>query len=272
MAKFEHEFLQLNAGRHFVVLTFRLKRGEGSAREVKDDYASCFLVDVEGWWFLMTAGHVVHALKKAIADGWVLRKSELGDAFAGSSDHPLPFSFEVSKWMSLEDDESGADLAALHVDPFYCRGLQAAGVEALEQRHIRSLDFDDYDQVIVVGVPAESVKVKGPAYQMKFMLVPVTRQDPTPLMVEKPATVLARMGADSGKGPHAIGDARGMSGCPVFGIELENGKPARYSLIGLQSSWSGPTDRIVRLCSVDWFVDVLRDSIKEIGPQVKPAA
>jgi hypothetical protein len=170
----EEVFLRHNAGRHFVALTYRLRKD----REVHNTFASCFLVELAGDWFLLTAGHWLKheetGLERLPAAGYRIDKIVLVDAFAGHTGSPLPFSFDMADWLAIYDDAEGFDIAALPIHPFYRRGLESAGVSAIELHATGPAEFHEDSQLALVGVPAESFEKKGANTAMKLVLVPLT--------------------------------------------------------------------------------------------------
>ena len=70
----EQVFLRHNAGRHFVVLQYRLRKD----KEVHNLFVSCFLVELADTWFLITAGHWLKheetGLERFLADGYRIDK------------------------------------------------------------------------------------------------------------------------------------------------------------------------------------------------------
>lgn len=147
----EDIFLRHNAGRHFVALQYRLRKDKA----VHNLFASCFLLELAGTWFLITAGHWLKheetGLERLLAAGYRIDKVFLADAFAGHSGSPLPFSFEVADWLTIYDEDEGFDFAALEIHPFHRRGLTQANVSAIELHATGPAEFHDDSQLAVEG-------------------------------------------------------------------------------------------------------------------------
>lgn len=255
----EEAFLRLNAGRHFVALMYRLRRGT----ERHDNHVSCFVVELAGAWFLITAGHWIKkredGLERALAAGYALERIQLVDSFAGKTSTPLPITFDLSEWAAMYDDDQGIDFAALPLNPLFRRGLEAAGVTAIEPHAMGPAQFYDDSQLVLAGVPRESFKLKRNDGLMKFFLVPLTEYDGHDLPV-KGESVLAKMAENPAAGePHHVEDIAGMSGCPVFRVVNKAGSPKKYWLVGIQSGWYS-SRRVIRFCSLDRFVAALEEA------------
>lgn len=258
--RIEEVFLRLNAGRHFVALTYRLRRGN----EATDGHVSCFVVELANVWFLLTAGHVIkgeNGLERAAAEGYRLDKVQIVDAFAGRSTTPLPITFELAEWVAIDNDELGLDFAALPLKQFFCEGLAAVGVSPIESHAIGQAEFHDDSQLVIVGVPTESFKLKGNDGTMKLLLVPLTEYGGSDFPV-KGDTVLATMGENPAEEAHRVNDIAGMSGCPVFRIVNKAGQQKKYWAVGVQSGWYA-SHRVVRFCPIDRFVAALEDGVRQ---------
>lgn len=257
----EQVFLHHNAGRHFVVLQYRLRKD----KEVHNLFVSCFLVELAGTWFLITAGHWLKheetGLERFLADGYRIDKVFLVDAFAGHTGSPLPFSFDVADWLTIYDDADGFDFAALPVHAFHRLGLESANVSAIELRATGPAEFHADSQLALVGVPAESFDKKGADTAMKLVLVPLTPYEGDAFPA-KGDSILAQMPINPTDAMHRVQDVAGMSGGPVFRIVTEAGKQKKYWLVGIQSGWYS-TSRVVRFCPIDAFVAALKEVLEE---------
>lgn len=250
----EDRFVRL-VGKHFVVLLFRLIRKDG---QHIDDYASCFVIELDRTWFLMTAGHVIKNIADSVLGGATLSKLRLVDVFAGKSLPPLPVAFDVSDWVAIEED--GADFAALPLNPLVRAGLVAAGVVPLAESHVGAASLDAYSQVFLVGAPSETFMQAGTDGSVKLMMIPVKAHQPSEDHPQRGETVLAALPDSSPTSAHRVGDVQGMSGCPVFGLRQESETTAKYWVIGLQSTWYKGA-RVVRLCPLGRFIDALRKGL-----------
>lgn len=266
---FEEEFLRLNAGKHFVALAYKLRR---AGHETVRDHASCFVIDVgRGVWCLVTAGHVIKGLRKAVEDGWSIEVPRLIDAFAGVQTEAIPFDLDPSEWLELDDEETGVDLAAVPLTFLFKENLKAGGVEPVERAQINVATFEDYSQIVIAGVPAEGVAVQRGSGQMKFMVIPIAATTPHEAeLPNKPGTLLGKLPPNPVDPQHQVQSIAGMSGCPVFAIDREqNGQPKCYWAIGVQSSWN-PRTRSIRFSPLIALAEVLHDAVAKETRDLPP--
>lgn len=260
--RFEEYFIREYAGRHSLALSYRLKRGGAE----HPDHISCFVIDLDGAWALVTAGHWIshpeHGLKRHLDDGWTIDKRCLVDIFA--NDHrgdPLPFPFMLDDWVVVYNEDEGLDFAVMIIDDFSRRGLESVGVKAIEPHAIVDAEFHKGSQVVMVGVPAESFKWDGSDAEIKLTCIPLTEYAGTDLET-KGNTRLAAMSSNPDEPEHQVEDIRGMSGCPIFRVVTAANTPKKYWLIGIQSGWY-ENRRIVRFCPIEPFVEALDMAIRK---------
>lgn len=266
---FEEEFLKLNAGKHFVALAYKLRR---AGHDPVRDHASCFVIDVgRGVWCLVTAGHVIKGLRKAVEDGWSIEVPRLIDAFAGVQTEAIPFLLDPSEWLELDEEDTGVDLAAVPLTILFKANLKAGGVEALERGQINSATFEGYSQVVIAGVPTEGVAVQRGSGQMKFVVIPVSAASSEEAnLSDKPGTLLGKLPSNPADPQHRVESIAGMSGCPVFAIDREqNGQPKCYWAIGVQSSWN-PKTRSIRFTPLDSLAEALHEAVATFTRDLPP--
>src|SRR5438094_6003209 len=106
-------FLRDTAAKHSVCLSYREKILSSAATEEKLLHASCFVVETEGHWLLVTAGHIISDIVAAISKGASFYDFNIHDKLAGN-DFPfgVPYHFEISDWVVIEQGDDGADFAA----------------------------------------------------------------------------------------------------------------------------------------------------------------
>lgn len=215
--------------------------------------------------FLLTSGHWLKheetGVERLLAAGYRIDKVFLVDAFAGHTGSPLPFSFDNADWLAIYSDAEGLDFAALAVHPFHRRGLESAGVSAIELHATEPAEFHDDSQLALVGVPAESFEKKGADTAMKLVLVPLTAYAGDTLTA-KGDSVLAQMPTNPDGAAHRVEDVVGMSGGPIFPIVTKAGKHKKYWLVGIQSGWYA-NSRVVRFCPIHAFVAALEEVVEE---------
>ncbi len=85
-------FLRDTAAKHFVCLSYREKVSTSAATEERLLHASCFVVETEGHWLLVTAGHIINAIGVAISKGASFYDFNIHDKLAGNN---FPFGIVV---------------------------------------------------------------------------------------------------------------------------------------------------------------------------------
>jgi hypothetical protein len=247
-------------GRHFISLSCVQYPPDNTQMRIL--LFSGFVIEVTGEWFYVTAGHILRDISTALQNGYKFDIWRLGDQTAGNKfgDSAIPYSFELEKWIILEDKESGLDYATVHIDNFYRRQLEANGVTALSKRAWASHSIE-HDYWALFGIPSESL-----SYDNKTLLK--ARVVSAPLIpTEKPANVSAKMKnqfyAKMIEGSEQfIRDLDGMSGAPVFSIKRENDL-CKYSVIGVQSGLLEPSN-VLTICPFVSFGMLLEKAVKNV--------
>ncbi|WP_288106463.1 hypothetical protein [Limnobacter sp.] len=167
------QFLRDAASKHFVCMSFRAFDTDGSSRFL---YASCFLVEVESHWFLVTAGHIIADIRTGCANGTIYSEFTLHDKLAGNLfPFGVPIPFDDDAWIVF--DTQDADIAATHLSVLIVDSLKAGGITAIGEVAWGPPPFEDYDQWLLTGIPAESYELAGSHHLLKLTIVPL---QPTP--------------------------------------------------------------------------------------------
>ena len=264
----EHEnigkwFLRERAGKHFVILTYRARFPESSSAEGVFCFSSCFVVEVERRWFLVTAGHVINNIKTALDRGVELSGWELQDHAAGHSFVPgVPFPFDVKDWIVIEDEYRGIDYAATLLSDLLVRNLVAGRIQPITEIAWGPVASEDCENWLLVGIPRETISAQGAKHVARLTLIPLDPVGP-PEEARKTAenklfgAIRTNPVLDGG----AVRDIDGMSGGPVFGTKSVDGV-LRYWAIGIQSSWY-ELRRIACFCPLPGFLLAVKQAIRK---------
>lgn len=248
--------------RHFVSLSFAVFR---PTLDLKKDlpnqgspvFTSGCVMEIGAEWYWVTAGHVLADMMTAINDPQhELAGIQLIDCFGeGKHGHSVPFNIP-EEWPYFED-HSGLDYGAFPIRLLMRTALQANGIEPVQWTS-GTKGFDFY---IIVGLAEQDID-KSVTFSAPELII---RGRPTPSMVIfKPSTdksskefqqLVGRLN-DDWPTDQSI---KGMSGGPVFGIDLKKGQ---YEFVGLQSSWDMSKLRTY-VCPVEAFYPRLLDAIKQ---------
>lgn len=246
-------------GKHFVSLSCT-QRVPGSDKE-KGLIFSGFVVEIDGVWFYITAGHILRGLQAAQAGGTTFDYWRFGDETAGNSfkGQGVPYYYRYEDWWVLEDKALGLDYAALPLRDLYVSNLQAGGVVPIT-KSAWGTHLEKADQWAVIGVPSESVddSVEGELTARYVGVILEPADAPQTAGTREENQFYARR-SDI---PQVLNDMDGLSGGPVFAMAKVDGK-RRYKVIGVQSAVYSPTD-IIAACPFANFGAALEHIVKEV--------
>jgi hypothetical protein len=244
-----------SVGRHFIAMTFVVETDAGP----KADCASCFVVDLDGVWILVTAGHVIEDLASAIAGGRKVSSVDLQDKFAGSrwpTGVPLGVdTFALWTWFNKD----AIDYAFLPLKDYYVQQLAKGGVQPITREA-----WDDgyaYEKLAVLGIPSESLDRVGRAHlTISPTFVPLEIVDvPAGVALSHPSQECARLIDESNAAGVVLNDMAGMSGAPVYGFRMVDGR-LKYWLVGIQSGWL-KTRRLALVYPVRPFLEATKAAV-----------
>src|SRR5438046_7219769 len=204
--------LYQSVGRHFLTLSCVQSIPETSER--KSHVFSGFLVDVDGMWFYITAGHTLKRIRIALAAGSSFDIWRLGDQTAGNrfKDIAVPYDFNLGDWLVLEDADVGLDYAAVLLDGLYRAQLEAGGALPLGKEAWGD-HMAEHNYWALVGIPSETVDYDGVTLISAGVVVaPVTSTEQPPIAALKAQNQFyTTLAPDSIK---FMKDIDGMSGGP----------------------------------------------------------
>jgi hypothetical protein len=264
------QFLRYTAAKHFVCMSFRATRPDGSSDLL---YASCFLVEVEYHWFLVTAGHVITDIRDGYAAGTAFSDFTLHDKLAGNQfPFGVPIPFDEDAWVVF--DTLDADIAATPLPSLIIDNLKAGGISPIGEVAWGPPPFENYDHWLLTGIPAETYARMGNQHLLKLTIIPLEPTEP-PTEVPRVDTggveggiasdfpaqygkIITQPGLDQAY----VASVKGMSGSPVYGVRSEEGK-LKYWLLGIESSWFEQS-RIVNFHPSICFFTAFRLAIQQI--------
>jgi hypothetical protein len=230
--------------RHFVTMSC-MQTPAGSIRS-HVVVSSGFVINVQGLWFYITAGHIVRDIQTAVAAGSKFDVWRFGDQSAGEATPSpgVPFDYVAEEWIVIRDEAVGTDYAALWLRDLYRAALEQGGVIPLGKEtwgdHVT-----EYDQWVLVGVPKETVFHDGEStITAKLKCVAVEECDLPETAGERAQNQFYARLMDGSES--VIENVDGMSGGPIFATKrCEDG--LRYKVIGIQSAWYKST-RTIAAC------------------------
>jgi hypothetical protein len=260
--EFEEIFMRANALRHVVLLLYKVTKGGTEAI----DYASCFIVEIRGIWFLITAGHVVQDMRSLTEDGAVLSGFQLVDSPAGANQPAYPIAMDFDEWFTVDDAAQGIDVAARVINELTVMALRRANVLPVTSSAVCPAEFLDGYQLVLVGAAAERFKAQRSGGQMRMSLIPIVEAPVSDDIPDKGSSILGKIVGDPVEEEFRIQSVKGMSGCPAFLVEVGSTPEGdrKYWAAGIQSTWY-PSSRVVRISQLRPLVDALDDHLEQIG-------
>lgn len=216
--------------------------------------ASAFIVDIDGVWFIVTAGHVIEdELLAAEVAGRKIVKYEIMDNLGRKSMDcsRQPFPFDKTKCMWIQRG-SGFDVALHPIPALISDNLKRQGACAVRLGQIANKN-DRFHGYIVMGLPRDehcastsdkgsqrsvSIRMGIVALGMHGVVHPGFKIDrssrpflglPVSLNGQYPDGTKSRLGS-----------LKGMSGGPIWGIQIRK-KGFSLKLVGIQTSCFEPS-------------------------------
>jgi hypothetical protein len=252
--------MRKTVGRHFVSLSCVQQIPTFSDEKLL--VFSGFLVDINGAWFYVTAGHILKNIKKSLEAGgtfdiWRFDDQTASQKFNGRA---IPYSFEIGDWIVLEDADTGLDYAALPLRDLYRQGLKAGGACPIG-REAWGDHTAEHDFRALVGIPSETVEYDNETIiTARIVIAPVTPSEQPPMAQKKAENQFYSKLPDGSE--QFFKDVDGMSGGPIFAIKKVDGI-WMYWVIGVQSAWY-PTSKILVACPFSFFGQILEGAVKNL--------
>ncbi len=242
----------------------------------KPIWYSSFLVDVDGFPFLITAGHCIKSMLEFI-DGGYVKTFWLYDRFGydavdkiGTVNLPNE-TIKGAAFVDIDDqsilDEYGIDSGAILIPNNTRELLMRNNISPLTKKEYSGLAGQTLSRFFVFGVPqgfGDGRLINGNMH-VKFEPMAIELEyDPELAKEENSKTDHRRFVA---KLPQTvtIETLKGLSGGPIFGF---NPEMERYWIIAIDTGWS-PTRRIVFGCPIEDFMPRLENAIRRVRELAK---
>jgi hypothetical protein len=209
------------------------------------DAYSCFVLEIGGDCFLVTAGHTLKALyaelpkrtgvKASLFDGW--RRT--------ASQQPIPF--DLLGAARLVEDDDGLDLGVIRLPPLLVRNLRANDIKPFDEKGWRAPPprsemvryaviglADQFIQRETTKSGAVRVSVNPTFVYLEGVDAPEDMKRSFPCFYGKLADDLYNQNAGV-----SLNDMAGFSGGPIIGFSRHphGGGKLRYHLVAVQSAW-----------------------------------
>ncbi|MBI3911277.1 MAG: hypothetical protein HY320_10130 [Armatimonadetes bacterium] len=249
--------------RHFVHLPCRYLSVPETGAPIEEHPwgISGFVVEVQGEWFLVTAGHCLTEVDDARRKGVVFPHWDLDDAASMGARYNQvgPFAFDNAIKGRAYDESTGMDYGVIHLREVYRPQMRANGIIPLKAEHCQ--EPGGYDRFFLLGVPQETITTgPHPARMAKGLrlvdIVPVRRDEVPEDMRAKPwPRVFYRVISGLEDVAPPVKSLKGMSGGPIFAVKEVDGRQY-YWLVGVQSGFH-QQEAIISTCPVDRLHSVL---------------
>jgi hypothetical protein len=206
-------------------------------------------------YFWFTAGHVIAAIKRLLADPTLAIKEvrlrdglEMPDAFASALPIPLdPLSMaELDIDAEAASECGGFDFGVMRLSPFVFAGLMRnPGTKFLQAADARHVKWERVAGLYVIGAPGETVRrVNEIDVQFDVHCLPIqpVKDSPNGLPL-LPISLNGRL-LELGAAIRPLSNISGMSGGPVFAVEHRPRNRFGFRLVGIQSAWHCPTRHV----------------------------
>ena len=226
---------------------------------------SAFVVDVEGEWLAITAGHVFDKLRQAVAAGATLSDWQIDDSMVKNHGYPAyRIALDLQKDIIFFNDD-GLDYGAYILDPMARRALEASGICPVPENSWNAEDFTDFPFWTLVGSPDQFSELKhdGPSSKRHVTVHLLPLEDrPEDIDETKYYRLYANVDFASVAEWEQQFNIGGMSGGPIFGTAgPPKGAAYNYRLIGIQSGWNRRNS--VALCAAQPFLRALARLVKQ---------
>lgn len=250
---------------HLIALHVRFDLGPGTKEQA--NALTCFVIELDDSWFLITAGHILNGLDQLLTHGGRIHESQLFDGWSGRSTQApaVPFNYAEATRFYVDDDD-GIDVGVIALPPFLRRSLVASGVQPVRQA-LWTNPPESPDRLVVVGLPSALMKDRTAPPDHKSLSV-----EPVIMLLEpceEPLEMKKRFRRLYGQftapspdnpGRAMLSDIDGLSGGPVFAFKIHPDNAIKYWVIGIQSSWM-PELRVLAFSPLNDFVSALLASL-----------
>jgi hypothetical protein len=228
---------------------------------------SGFVASVRGEWFMITAGHVIEEIEKAMQRGQKLEDWHLDDTTAwGAADrNGLPFDLTGARKFRKYSEKSGLDWGFIHIHGVYRPALERNGIVPLDEAAWQVPTLRGYDEYWLLGVPEEKVGVSpcGRRVEREVVLIVlelIEKSAAPPCLVKNVPRLYAKLPDAAHQHLNSI---VGMSGGPLFGAKTLDGQ-VHYWVIGLQSEWD-PGQRVIAACPTEPLLEIIDAALAAPG-------
>jgi hypothetical protein len=195
--------------------------------------ASGFVVSVRGAWWLITAGHILGGIQRALESRYR---------------QPVPFVFERATIFVLGEDD--LDVGVIYLPPYYADQLAANKVRPMDEEIFSAPWPGAFDWYALLGFPSALQERLGEATVSRACVyLPVTRTTSPPPELVKPLERFYGVVELDDSDPQ-LTTLDGMSGGPLIAFTQKSDSELRMWIVAVQSGWHRPT-RTIAACFLE---------------------
>jgi hypothetical protein len=230
-------------------------------------FTSGFVLELEGHWYLVTAGHVLNYIKAyLVKHSTFIHEFVLHAGLGTFSLHRELIRFAYRDPVFCEDRGAGLDFGAIRLSSDERATLQGNGNFAVEER-VWDQDLpDQFSAFALLGLPSQNMELETPG-EAGIQAVYLRVEN---LIVVPPeyAHHTDRMRYFRVMEPSRPDlEIEGMSGCPVFAFREREGEDVKAVVCAIQSSWL-PKQRVLVTSDLRYAGNLLRQAIQSKGHQI----
>lgn len=234
---------------------------------------SAFVVEIEGRWFAISAGHIFRDLKAAVAGGAIISDWQIDDSIVSNNPkQAYRIALDLDKdVLSLYNDVSGIDYACIELGTLTIKAISKEGIRAIPQSLWASEDVTSFSLWLLVGTPAQFAELEdGRPIVKNHATIQLERVNEVPagLVNSEFKRLYAKINFESVVGQESGFNIEGMSGGPVFGLlPCTSSDQYEYRLIGIQSKWNKKDH--VAICAAYPFLQTIAKQVAANDEEVE---
>lgn len=225
-------------------------------------FTSCFVMEIEGRWCIVTAGHVLNKIDEYVKS-WtnLTHRFVLYDSFGTFTTRVGLMEFDYREPVMREDRPSGLDFGAILLTPSEQATLRGHGVFAVEEPYWNQDLPPRFQEFALLGLPLQNMKLDNPGeagFQPVYLRVEPTSDLPGDYKQHTDPVHYFKVMEPS----RPDLDIEGMSGCPVFAFHKPIGSDDYKTIIfAMQNSWF-KNRRVLAASSLRFAGNLLRQRLK----------
>ncbi len=236
-----------------------------------------FVILFQGYWFLITAGHIIPVLRERLKSGRKILKSRLLTEIAGGEGcDALPC--DLANEPVWYVDQDGIDGAAIVLHPFYVKYLLACGICPLTEPQWTNVP-GSATAYYLLGLPDQVQQRKRTTHRtggnishtiwMPFLPLCRTENPPEVLRPEIPRFYSHVPSVDAPPEVAELGfeSIGGMSGGPIIAVDDPKSDQSEYWLVAVQNSWDADK-RVLAATFMETIAEKIRQWIDDQGSKL----